>query len=230
ARAQADPQRLHAIHEAQIWRLAHWRLARQALSHRRFFEIAELVGLRVEDPAVFARVHRRLLALIGQGRVHGVRLDHVDGLSDPKAYFERFQETVDEQDGHYLLVEKILEHDEPLRPDWAVAGTTGYEFIVALAGAFTERHGEAAMTAAYDGFIGRQSDYAAEALQAKREILEFNLASELSDLTAMARTLAEASIATRDLGEDALKRAILEIIVQFTVYRSYVTEAGPDDL
>jgi (1->4)-alpha-D-glucan 1-alpha-D-glucosylmutase len=230
ARAAADPERLHAIHEAQVWRLAHWRLAREALSHRRFFEIAELVGLRVEEPAVFAAVHRRLFELIGEGRIHGVRLDHVDGLRDPKAYFDRFQQAVAEDGGHYLLVEKVLEHGEPLRPDWAVAGTTGYEFIAALAGAFTERRGEAAMTAAYDQFIGRPSDYAADALAAKREILEFNLASELADLTALARGLAEASIATRDLGEDALKRAILEVIVGLSVYRSYVTEAGPDAL
>lgn len=230
AQAESDEERLHDIHEAQVWRLAHWHLAREALSHRRFFEIAELVGLRVEDPAVFARVHRRLFQLIGQGRVDGVRLDHVDGLSDPKGYFERFQQAIAEEGGHYLLVEKILEPGEPLRPDWSVSGTTGYEFIAALAGLFTERQGEVAMTEAYDRFIGRASGYAAEAVQAKREILDFNLASELADLTAMARRLAESSIATRDLGEDALKRAILEIIVGLDVYRSYVTAAGPDAL
>ncbi|MGE5765693.1 MAG: malto-oligosyltrehalose synthase [Bacteroidota bacterium] len=228
--AAADAERLHAIHEAQVWRLAHWRLAREALSHRRFFEIAELIGLRVEDPAVFAKVHRRLFALIGEGLVHGVRLDHVDGLSDPKGYLDRFQEAVGEAGSHYLLVEKILEHGEPLRPHWAIAGTTGYEFAAALAGAFVERHGEAAMTSAYDSFIGRESDYAAEALAAKREIVEFNLASELADLTAMARGLAEESIATRDLGEDALRRAILEVLVSLDVYRSYVGKAGPDAL
>ena len=230
AQAEADSERLHAIHEAQVWRLAHWRLAREALSHRRFFEIAELVGLRVEDPAVFARVHRRLFELIGEGRVHGVRLDHVDGLSDPKSYLERFQQAVGEEEGHYLLVEKILEHGEPLRPDWPVAGTTGYEFIAALAGVFTERRSEAAMTAAYDQFIGKQSDYDAEASAAKREILEFNLASELADLTALARGLADASIATRDLGEDALRRAILEVILGLDVYRSYITKDGPHAL
>lgn len=224
----ADAERLHAIHEAQVWRLAHWRLAREALSHRRFFEIAELIGLRVEDPDVFAKVHRRLFGLIGEGRVHGVRLDHVDGLSDPKGYLDRFQQAVGEAGGHYLLVEKILEHGEPLRPDWPIAGTTGYEFAAALAGLFVERRGEAAMTAACDQFIGRQSDYAAEALAAKREIIEFNLASELADLTTMARGLAQESIATRDLGEDALRRAILEVLVNLGVYRSYVGKAGPD--
>jgi len=226
----ADRERLHAIHETQVWRLAYWRLGREALSHRRFFEIAELIGLRVEDPAVFERVHRRLFQLISEGRVHGVRLDHVDGLSDPRGYFDHFQQAVGEEGGHYLLVEKILELGEPLRSDWAVAGTTGYEFIAALAGAFTDGSGEAAMTAAYDGFLGRPDDYPAEALAAKREIIDFNLASELADLTAMARTLAESSIATRDLGEDALRRAIAETLAGFNVYRSYVTARGADAL
>lgn len=230
ARVAAEPGKLHEIHEAQIWRLAHWHLAREALSHRRFFEIAELVGLRVEDPAVFAAVHRRLFELIGQGRVDGVRLDHVDGLTDPKGYFERFQQAVAAEGDRYLLVEKILEHGEPLRPDWAVAGTTGYEFIAALAALFTKRLSEAEMTAAYDDFIAGESDYSAEAQAAKREILEFNLASELAGLTALARDLAAASIATRDLGEDALRRAIMEVMVALRVYRSYVTAAGPDAL
>ncbi|MEQ9609843.1 MAG: malto-oligosyltrehalose synthase, partial [Kiloniellaceae bacterium] len=228
--AQSDTAALHEIHEAQVWRLAHWRLAREALTHRRFFEIAELVGLRVEDPAVFAQVHERLFQLIRDGQVAGVRLDHVDGLSDPKGYFERFQETVGCDGDCYLLVEKILEPGEPLRPDWAVAGTTGYEFIAALADVFADSAGCVSMTAAYDSFVGRASDYAGEAAQAKREILGFNLAGELADLTAMARDLAAQSIATRDLGEDALKRSITEIIVHLPVYRSYIVRQGPDAL
>src|SRR5690606_6237908 len=128
-------------------------------------------------------------------------------------YFERFQRAVAPDEGYYLLVEKILEHGEPLRTDWAIAGTTGYEFIAALAALFTERRAEAEMTAAYDDFIGQESDYGAEAQAAKREILEFNLASELAALTALARDFAAASIATRDLGEDALRRAIMEMMV-----------------
>src|SRR3546814_14935278 len=83
------------------------------------------------------------------------------------------------------------------------------------------------MTAAYDDFIARESDYRIEAQAAKREILEFNLASELADLTGLARDLAAASIATRDLGEDSLRRAIEEMMVALRVYRSYVTAAGP---
>ena len=228
--AQTDTSALHEIHEAQAWRLAHWRLAREALTHRRFFEIAELVGLRVEDPVVFAQVHEHLFQLIRDGQVAGVRLDHVDGLSDPKGYFDKFQETVGCEGDCYLLVEKILEPGEPLRPDWAVAGTTGYEFIATLADVFADSAGCMSLTAAYDSFVGRSSDYAAEAAQAKREILGFNLAGELADLTAMAWNLAARSIATRDLGEDALKRSITEVIVHLPVYRSYIARRGPDTL
>jgi (1->4)-alpha-D-glucan 1-alpha-D-glucosylmutase len=229
AAARADHARLHEIHEAQVWRLAHWRLGREALTYRRFFEIAELVGLRVEDPAVFEAVHARLFALIRAGRVAGVRLDHIDGLADPKGYLERFQRSVDGPAPCYLLVEKILEGDERLRPDWPVAGTTGYEFIAALAGLFVDRRREAAMSRAYDGFVGAPSDFAAGLRATKREIFTRNLAAELAVLTARAREIAAGDPRTRDFGADALRRAIVELCAALPVYRSYVDASGPSE-
>ena len=117
------------MHEAQVWRAAYWRAAREGLTYRRFFEIADLVGVRVERPRVFDDVHRFLLDLVAEGHVQGVRLDHIDGLADPKTYLERLQAALGGDEPFYLLVEKILGPGEALRPSWPVAGTTGYEFI-----------------------------------------------------------------------------------------------------
>ena len=226
AAANDDPRLLHEIHEAQIWRLAHWRLAREGLTHRRFFEIAELVCLRVEDPAVFDRVHARLFELLAAGRIAGVRLDHIDGLADPRAYLERFRRMAPGRAPTWLLVEKILERQEPLPPDWPVAGTTGYEFIAALAGLFVDRRREAGMSRAYQDFAGRPVDYASAVRAAKRQILTHNLAAELGALTARAVAIAADDVHTRDFGADGLRRAIVELASAFPVYRTYVEPGG----
>src|SRR5690606_999185 len=122
--ANADKNLLHQVHEAQIWRLAYWRLAREALTYRRFFEIADLIGVRVEDAAVFADVHSLALKLVREGIVDGLRIDHIDGLADPKAYLAAVREA---SGLDYVVVEKILGPGEELRGGWACAGTTGYE-------------------------------------------------------------------------------------------------------
>ena len=225
AAARSDPVFLRRLHDAQVWQLAHWRLAREALTYRRFFEIADLVCLRVEDAAVFDAVHARLLSLIGEGRVDGVRLDHIDGLADPKEYLERLHREAGSP--LYLLVEKILEEDEALRPDWPVAGTTGYEFIAALAGLFADRLQVDAMTGAFAGFVGGPQDYTSAARAAKRRILTYNLAAELSFLTDLAWKVA--APARPELTEDALRNAIVALAAALPVYRTYVDAAGASD-
>ena len=225
AAAAKDGDLLVQLHDAQVWQLAHWRLARERLTYRRFFEIADLICLRVEDAAVFEAVHARLLSLIHDGVVDGVRLDHIDGLADPKGYLERLQ---DEAGGaFYLLVEKILEAGEALRPDWPVAGTTGYEFIALLAGLFVDRDRETEMTRAYDDFLGAPQDYACDARAAKRRIFSHNLAAELNFLVDRARNIAAGL--RPDLTNDALRNAIVELAAALPVYRTYVDAAGPSD-
>ncbi|MEM7499519.1 MAG: hypothetical protein AAF371_16195, partial [Pseudomonadota bacterium] len=135
---------IDACHEAQHYRIAHWRLGRDGLTYRRFFEITGLVGVRVEDSAVFDDVHRLTGSLVAAGKVHGVRVDHVDGLADPAATLSRLSKTL----GVPIVVEKILEPGEAL-PDWPVDGTTGYEFIAGLAALFTDPDGLGHLSAAY---------------------------------------------------------------------------------
>ncbi|XSG81351.1 MAG: malto-oligosyltrehalose synthase [Methyloligella sp. ZOD6] len=229
----ADRELMHQLHEAQVWRLAYWRAARETLTYRRFFEVADLVGVRMEQPSVFEESHRLILDLVGKDLIQGIRLDHVDGLSDPLAYFRKLQEAVteatNEAEPYLLLVEKILGQGETLRGNWPVAGTTGYEFIRSLAGLFTDPAGEPAMTEAYYGFIGKPLDYETLLVRAKRHIFIRNLAGELDALSGLAAKLADADLVTRDFGRDTLRRAIIELAVALPVYRTYVDVEGPSE-
>lgn len=224
AAINADKDMVHHLHEQQIWRLAHWRLARENLTYRRFFEISDLVGVRVEEPAVFDDVHGPIVALVRDGLVDGLRIDHIDGLADPIGYLRRLRAAVGED--VYVVVEKILGPDETLRPSWPVAGTTGYELIAALAQLFT-RSDTQALSDAYEAVAGGSADLNAAVTAAKRRTFNRNLAGELDHLTHLAAALAQADVAMRDLGSDTLRRAIVEVASAFPVYRTYVDAAGP---
>lgn len=220
---------LHALHEAQAWRLAHWPLGREALSYRRFFEITDLICTRVEDEAVFDEVHARLKSLVSNGEVDAVRIDHIDGLADPRGYLDTLQATLAQDGGCYVLVEKILEGDEELRPDWSTAGTTGYEFIAALAGLFVDPASEPSMTEAYRRVTGDETDYSTQARDCKRMIVERNLATDLAVLVRRALGLSDRDLTTRDLGADTLRQGIVEIIAALPVYRTYVDAEGASE-
>ncbi len=217
---------VHAVHEAQHWRLALWRAARDSLNYRRFFEITGLVGVRVEDVAVFDDVHRLLLRLIGEGLVDGIRLDHIDGLADPAGYLDRLRAALPADRAIPIYVEKILEPGEDLPAAWPVDGTTGYEFTAAVATGLVDGAGLAALGTTYDDFVGVPSDFEAEVRAAKLQIVSENLAAELGILTKLALDLAGRQLAARDYGEDSLRRAVRAMIVAFPVYRTYVSASG----
>src|SRR5690606_17930172 len=147
-----DASFIDRLHRRQPWELVFWKEARRNLSYRRFFEVTGLVGVRVEDPAVFDDVHRLTLELVHAGHVQGLRIDHVDGLADPGAYLRRLRAEVGPD--VLLLVEKILGADERLPPDWPVEGTTGYEFIDALADVLPEAGGADFLSRVYEDETG----------------------------------------------------------------------------
>lgn len=120
---------LHTLLEAQAYRLAYWQTATHEINYRRFFDINTLAGIRMEDPDVFTATHTLILDRIRQGQVSGLRLDHVDGLFDPAEYFLRLAANWGNGAPVYSLVEKVLSREETLSEDWAVHGTTGYDFV-----------------------------------------------------------------------------------------------------
>jgi (1->4)-alpha-D-glucan 1-alpha-D-glucosylmutase len=207
--------------DLQHWRLIHWREAANGLSYRRFFEVTGLVGLRVEDAPVFDAAHQLSLELVRHGRVQGLRIDHVDGLADPAAYLQRLRHKVGPEP--YIVVEKILEGDEKLSPDWPIAGTTGYEFIAALTGVFVD-HESGALD---EGWAEAARDFSEpdhELQKAKRLLADVNFRGETSALENLAVKIAQAEGRQSLTTEGRLSGAVRELVTGFPVYRTYGTE------
>lgn len=210
---------LHRLLEEQPYRLAHWRIASSDINYRRFFDINGLAGLRIEEPELFARAHETVFRLVREGRIQGLRIDHIDGLADPAAYTRALQDELGP--GFYVLVEKILEGGEVLR-DWPVAGTTGYDALNMLDGVFVDKQARAVFDKLYRRMIGREGRFGDLLRRTKREILESSFASELEVLVSDVKRIADADRRTRDYSANALRRALVEIIARFPVYRTYL--------
>jgi (1->4)-alpha-D-glucan 1-alpha-D-glucosylmutase len=236
---------LHRLLEAQTYRLAYWRVAAEEINYRRFFQINDLAGIRVEVPAVFDHVHRLVLELIAEGHVHGLRIDHIDGLFDPRQYLLRLQSKIREmrkkaaeRDGSndngndfYVVVEKILAPHESLREDWPIAGTTGYEFLNRLNGLFVDGGGEAALDRIYERFVGTSAAFEETVYEGKKQAMDSELASELRVLANEFNRLAETSWLTRDYTLVGIRQALREVVACFPVYRTYIDRRGatPED-
>jgi (1->4)-alpha-D-glucan 1-alpha-D-glucosylmutase len=219
----ASFERLHDLLEMQAYRIAYWRAAAEEINYRRFFNINELAGLRMELPELFEKTHRLVFSLIERGDVQGLRIDHIDGLFDPKAYCEQLQQ----QFGAplYVLVEKILARYEAL-PPWPIAGSTGYDFINQILAIFVDSGGEGPMTRLYRRFANSADNYDDVLYACKKRITRVNLASEVNVLANEFHRLSMRSWRTRDFTLNGMLSALEEVIAAFPVYRTYVSRAG----
>ena len=216
---------LHRLLEAQHYRLAYWRVAADEINYRRFFNVNELAGLRMELREVFDATHARVLDWIADGTIAGLRIDHIDGLYDPKAYCERLREAAGARP-LYLVVEKILAHHESLRGDWPVDGTTGYEFLGVVGGLFVDPAGESVLRRCWRRFAPDAPDFDAEVYACKKLVMNFLLGGELQVLAHALDLLSEAHWDMRDFTETTLREALKEVVACFPVYRSYVDANG----
>ena len=226
--------RLDALLSAQPYRLAYWRVAAEEINYRRFFDINDLAAIRMEDPAVFDRLHAYVFELLAHDAVDGFRIDHVDGLYDPGDYLQRLQARACEVRPDrcsasrplYLVVEKILGAGEPL-PRWPVAGTTGYDFLAALNGLFVDPRNEAALNTIYERFTRLRAPYREIAHRGKQLVLRVSMAGELNVLAHGLNRFSERNRHFRDFTLNSLTYAIREIIACFPVYRTYVNDREP---
>jgi (1->4)-alpha-D-glucan 1-alpha-D-glucosylmutase len=219
-----DWRELDRLIGAQFWRVAFHRVAEDEINYRRFFNINDLAGLRMELAPVFAHAHARVFHMMEAAEIEGLRIDHVDGLFDPKAYLNALREHV--QAPFYLVVEKILAPHEQLRADWPVDGTTGYDALNLFLGLMVDSSAEAAFTETYRAFAGGAEPFDEIARACKLRIMENEMASELNALGRAASRLARQSPMTADLTRAILQRAIKQIIANFPVYRTYVDLTG----
>ncbi len=233
----ASFDRLQQLLEAQPYRLAYWRVAVDEINYRRFFDINDLAALRMERPEIFAATHGLILDLIERGDVDGLRIDHPDGLFDPAGYYERLQScflpasTAVATNGKptctiYVVAEKILAGHERLPDNWAIHGTTGYEFGAAVHGLLIESQAEEAFDRIYRQFTGRSWNFDEIVYQSKRLVMKTALASEVNVLATQLDRIAQLDRRTADFTLNTLRDALTEVIACFPVYRTYVSPRG----
>jgi (1->4)-alpha-D-glucan 1-alpha-D-glucosylmutase len=239
---------LEQLLSLQAYRLSYWRVAADEINYRRFFDINELAAVRVEERPVFTAVHEIIFRLVKQGVVTGLRIDHVDGLFNPERYLHDIQreclaaskterqgvETIDDEAAvtpqrthgrelpFYVLVEKILGHDELLRSEWPAHGTTGYDFTNLLNGVFVEQRNAQAFRQLYSDFTGASVNFADLLYESKKLILRVAMSSELHVLARRLDRISEQHRWSRDFTFNSLQDALGEVIACFPVYRSYI--------
>lgn len=229
-------ERLHRLLDRQNFRLASWRAASDEINWRRFFDVNQLAGIRAELPHVFDATHATILRLYAEGLIDGVRIDHVDGLADPRAYLRklrrRMQAAGEERPAHLrvaqprIWVEKILASHERLPPEWLTDGTTGYDFMNEAAGVLHDPDGEDELSRIWADMTGRPPEFAAEVVPARRQILNESLSSELYATAVALHRIAKRNTHTRDITLTAIQRTLLELLAHFHVYRIYAGPAG----
>ena len=225
-----DVDAVHEVLEAQHYRLAYWRAARD-LGYRRFFDVNELIGVRVERPAVFDATHVAVRRWVEQGSVQGLRVDHPDGLLDPAGYFEQLRALLG--DDGWIVAEKILEHGEQLPPEWPVDGTTGYDVAELLGRWFVDADGLRQLGELRDELVGEAPTGAQLLDEAKRLVLSDMLSADLNRATDAFLRLCESLRRFRDVTRHELHEILREVVVAYPVYRTYVppgTLAGDRDL
>ena len=215
---------LDSLIATQHWRLAHYSVAADEINYRRFYINSDLAGISIDRPEVFEHAHELIFSLIDEGLIDGLRIDHIDGLLDPTGYLETLRAGLPKP--IYLVVEKILARHEPLRPDWPVDGTTGYEVGAQLTRVLMRAESEPAVTAAYEAFVGQATAPEDEAYGCKLRVMDNELAAELAALAGRFAAVAWSVSATSDLTEAGLRRALREVIAHLAVYRTYADDAG----
>jgi (1->4)-alpha-D-glucan 1-alpha-D-glucosylmutase len=228
---------LHHLLERQHYKLGHWRLASSDINYRRFFDVNALAGLRVEDAGTFDAIHALVKTLIAEGKLQGLRLDHIDGLRDPAQYFQRLRRLIRAaQDGapkpfytkpFYMVIEKILGEHERLHAFSGVHGTTGYEWMNAITQVLVDGNGLEPLDEIWRQ-VSNQSPKLEPILKvAKRRVLETLLTSEFTVLTRLLARIAGGHYSTRDYAADSLRQALELYVLHFPVYRTYLTSSGP---
>jgi (1->4)-alpha-D-glucan 1-alpha-D-glucosylmutase len=219
--------RLDELIAKQNWRPAHFRVASDDINYRRFFNVSDLAGIRMEIPELFDHAHRLVFRLLEEGIIQGIRLDHIDGLLDPKAYCLRLKEKAPSD--FHLLVEKILAPHEKLREEWSVDGTTGYEVANLLTGLLIDPAGEKQLTDFYHEFTGSKAEFEELTRLSKLEIIDDEMASEMNVLAREAGRLARSNPRTADFTDGVLRRALRQMVACFPVYRTYIDSTSTTD-
>ncbi|QHT69526.1 malto-oligosyltrehalose synthase [Rhodocytophaga rosea] len=222
----ADMQKMHDLLSVQHFRLAYWRLANREINYRRFFNINQLISIRVEDPAVLSQTHQLIFNLLQQGVFTGVRIDHIDGLNDPLTYLQQLRSRAKDA---YIVVEKILEAGEELPEEWPIEGTSGYDFLTQLNDVFCERAHKEDFQELFTRFTGQEFYYDALLYEKKRFILQRLFVGDLEKLFLQFKKLSFYLPEGVDILQADLRQALGILLSCFPVYRTYVNSSEVSD-
>lgn len=218
-RTTSDDVALAALLERQHYRLTHWK---NPGNYRRFFDVNDLVALRQEDDRVFDATHELVLRWVGEGVVDGLRIDHIDGLANPRAYLERLRD----RGVSFVVVEKILSYGERLPDAWPVAGTTGYEFLNDLDDLFLDAGGMERVEAFYRRIRKLPArTFSDVAYEAKLRAMATSLRGDVQRLARRFRRVA-ASRGTA-VSQAMARAAITHWVASLPVYRTYLVPGEP---
>ncbi len=220
AQFNRDVNLLDGLLSQQWFQLTYWRVATKEINYQRFFNINELISLRMEDVRVFEFIHNLVLGLLSEGKIDGLRIDHVDGLYDPTGYLLRLREYAGDA---FIVVEKILALAEALPASWPVQGTTGYDFMNYAGELFVDSRNEQAFQNLYSTFTGENLEYEDMLYEKKKLIIERHLTGDLDNLTSLLKTISTTTRDAIDLEWEALMMAIAETAAVFPVYRTYIS-------
>ncbi|PZQ59139.1 MAG: malto-oligosyltrehalose synthase [Sphingomonas taxi] len=220
--AQAETLPLGDLLARQHYRLAYWRVANDELNWRRFFSINELAGVRIEDPAVFDKTHALYFRLHDEGLIDGVRVDHVDGLTDPIGYCRRLRERLGAD--AWIVIEKIIGADEGQPLGWGVDGTSGYDFMEQVAALLHDPAGAEPLGSLWEEVSGRSASFEPEEFQARQDLLSWQFSGQLAQCVAAFHRIAPDGVT-----EAMLRRAVERLLWVFPVYRTYGPDAPASD-
>jgi len=204
----------------QLFRLSFWKVATEEINYRRFFTINDLISLRVEKQKVFDQIHSLLHELLPQGTITGLRVDHIDGLYDPTTYLSRLRELAPNA---YIVVEKVCGFDEVIPQFWPVQGTTGYDFLNMVNGLFCDTRNKRQFTRLYRLFSGLDVPYEDLLSEKKRLIMGKHMAGDIDNLAHLLKGVSSRIRSGSDFTLYGLKRALVEVMAHFPVYRTYRT-------
>ena len=206
--------------QQQNFRLAFWKVSAEELNYRRFFTVSDLICMRIEHEDVFEQTHKFILDFVEKGLINGLRIDHIDGLFDPATYLNRLRTRAPNT---YIVVEKILDKTERLSQDWPVQGTTGYDFLNYMNYVFCDTKSEKRFDRLYERIAGRMYDPGELQLQKKRLIIGKHMAGDIDNIAHLVIGVAGTDLMGRDITLYGLRRALVEVLTNFPVYRTYIT-------
>jgi len=210
---------LNGLLSEQYFRLSFWKVATEEINYRRFFNINELLSLRIEDEEVFNHTHFLVFRLIDEGKITGLRIDHIDGLYDPTDYLTRIRQKAGDL---YVVVEKILDLEEELPTHWSVQGTTGYDFLNYVNGLFCMGEHRREFNRIYANFAEVGAPYEELVSDKKRLILGKHMAGDVDNLAHLMKAISSRDRHGSDITIYGLKRALVEVMAHFPVYRTYI--------